>query len=210
MFDIPIGWATLSAGLCAIGAGWLGFRAINRQIAAQRTSEKRRREESRLALEAALIAELKCYTTSIAEKTSEMNCQAHLDPKRRIRAGPLASPVVFTALVRKIGLISDRRLVYALVAFYGNVQQINEIASEGDDSIETCESVAERLRMMAGNLAQALNRLSSREQLPIPEFLAVEPLYGKDGRPLDLDNPTTLTIQQLLLRLAGLRPDATT
>ena len=68
--------------------------------------------------------------------------------------------------------------------------------------------VAQRLRIMASSLAQALDGLNNNRKFPIQPEIQLERLFMPDGRTLDQADPTPTSLQEVLLRLAGTTPRA--
>ena len=69
----------------------------------------------------------------------------------------------------------------------------------------TAQDIAERLRAMARNLAQALDGLNDNRRFPIPPGIDMDILYAADGNIFAIPGtPPVSYLQEALMRLAGL------
>jgi hypothetical protein len=173
IWNIPDGFATLIAGSFVLVAAIIAWRSVRKQIASERENvqkqiatqreiESDRKRHDRQILETGLTAELHCYSASIIEATSCWNVRALKAPDAPISTSPqLLHPYVYKAVIARIGLLSEGWPANAVIGFYGNLLELNDMAMgpiSGPRTIgENTGRVARRLQKMAINLAQALD-----------------------------------------------------
>jgi hypothetical protein len=95
-------------------------------------------------------------------------------------------------------------LVAAIITFYGNALEHNEIADANDRGlpvVETSETIAARFRMMSANLAEALDELNHNRPFPLTHDLRA--LFGPTGNRLSDERPPLKNQQDVLRALAG-------
>jgi hypothetical protein len=68
----------------------------------------------------------------------------------------------------------------------------------------TVESIAARLQLMASNLSQALDGLNDDVPMPIPPEIHLDRLFMPDGRLVSQAEHVPQSLQDVLLRLAGI------
>jgi hypothetical protein len=230
LIDIPDGFATFLgaiatflAGLFVIIAAIIAWRSVQRQIRSAENIEESRREgeeciergrrESELStIEAGFSAELIVYSRGVIEAASLWNRRAHASPNEPVMAQwpILQDPLYYRTNIGKIGLLRQPWIPMALIGFYANLLELNEQAKEtlaGRPTVNvTNRSVAARLHIMASNLAQSLDGLNNDRQFPIQPELQLDQLFMPDAQPLSLANPVPASLQDVLLRLAGMTP----
>lgn len=207
LWNMPESLAILIAGILAIGGASLAWCGIQRQIASQENIECDRRTHERQALEKALTAELLCYARSVIEAASLWNERAHRQPAAAIDVlRRFVRPRVYEAVIAKIGLLSEGWPAAAVISFYGNLLELNEIEVERESGFLTtgqnAERVARRLQQMAMNLRDALDGLNSDHLFPIQE-VDINQLVAPDGRNIGADASLPTSLQELLMRLGA-------
>ena len=180
--------ATVIGGSFALGAALAAWKSIQAQIAAQGAStqnqidaqkdtaqahikaqqvqEETRTREERVIVEKSLTAELLVISTAIVQATSDWNERAHRNPHEVPRVLPkLIRPRIYDSVLTRIGVVSEGWAVAALITFYANLHELNEIADESAAARHTIgltsEAIARRFQMMAANLAEALDGLNN-------------------------------------------------
>lgn len=152
------------------------------------------------------------YSRGVIEAASIYNRRAHASPNEPVIAQwpVLQDPLYYRTNIGKIGLLREPWLPMALIGFYANLLELNEQAKEtlaGRPTVNvTNRSVAARLQIMASNLAQALDGLNNDRQFPIQPEIQLDRLFMPDAQALSLANPVPASLQDVLLRLAGITP----
>jgi hypothetical protein len=95
-----------------------------------------------------------------------------------------------------------------ILGFYSNLRELNGQTREtlaGRPTVNiTNASIARRMQLMAANLSQALDGLNNERPFPVSPELETGELFMPDGNAVNTVTPKSL--QELLLRLAGLPP----
>lgn len=218
LWEIPDGFATLCAGILALGGGALAWLGVMCQIRAQnrveqdrqeheKTLEQERRNHETAALKTGLRAELLVFTRPAIESLSIFNDRTLRNPKGPPERWPLfLEPKVYNAVVGRIGLISEGWPAAAIITFYANMADLDQMSREPMSGPKTAEATNERilvrLRLMAFNLAAAFDGLLSDQPQGIPPDLDLSRLVAADGTimaDVQLDRPS---LQSLLRRMA--------
>jgi hypothetical protein len=229
LVNIPEGFATFLgaiatflAGVFVIIAAIIAWRSVQRQITSAENIETSRREgeeriegrrrESELStIEAGFSAELVVYSRGVIEAVSIWNRRAQASPDEPVKQWPvLQDPLYYRTNIAKIGLLRQPWIPMALISFYANLLELNEQAKEslaGRPTVNvTDRSVAARLRIMASNLAQALDGLNNDKKFPMLPEIQLDQLLMPNGQTLSQANPAPTSLQDVLLRLAGITP----
>ena len=206
--NIQSGLSTIIAGSFAIIAAFIAWRGVQRQIAAQLEIEKIRERHERRIVETGLTAELVCYSRSLIEATSSWNSRSRQNPAAPIDKWPVfMRPQVYAAVLGRIGILEEGWPASAVISFYGNILEINEMAAENisgpHTTGENAEKVARRMRKMSANLAQALDGLNSQKQFVLTEEVILDKLEAPDGTIIGNMANKPKSIQSLLLALGG-------
>jgi hypothetical protein len=214
IWNIPGGIATLITGCLAIAAAVLAWFGIRAQISSNERIEAIRATAELKALETAFTAELLCFATSLIESTNMWNRRLLIPSTSTVRAVvPVSAwprfpePKVYEALIGKIGLLSKGWPAGAIVGFYTNLLELNAMSTEAVNGQLTVNqnalTIAARIRLMALNLAQALDGLNNDRGFPIPQEIVLHDLQNPRGVPVDQVATPPATIQQLLECLGG-------
>ena len=199
--------ASVIGGSFVLTAALVAWKSVQAQIGAQALLDKAKREDGLRAFKTALTAELLVFSTAIIRATSVWNRRAHETPTAIPTDWPkLIQPRVYNALIAQIGLLEEGWPASAMITFYGNVLELNELA---DDFVrgrpttgENVESMAQRFRMMAINLAEALDGLNADRRFPIMEF-DLATLFMPTGITVENVVPRPTSLQEQLLVLGG-------
>ena len=205
---MPESFATLVSGLIVLIAAIIAWLAVRREIAAQGKIEANRLIHERRVLETGLTAELLMFSNSVVEATSQWNVRALQSPRAPVDAWPIfVAPHIYLAQLAKIGLLSEGWPAAATITFFGILIDLNELASEpisGPSTVgEDVGRVANRLQVMALNLAQALDGLNADRQFPISPTINLDRLRAPDGAAIGDDIPSPASLQALLIRLGS-------
>jgi hypothetical protein len=190
----------------------IAWRSVQRQIKSSEKIENSRRESEISTVEAGFTAEMIVYSRGIIEATSIWNQRAVQSPNEpeRTQLPVFQDPLYYRANIGKIGLLRQQWVPFALIGFYANLLEINEQSKEtlaGRPTVNaTTGSVAKRLRIMASSLAQALDGLNNEKKFPIQPEIRFEGLFMPDGKTLNQADPAPTSLQEVLLRLAGVTP----
>ena len=175
------------------------------QIGAQDRAKREEREADPQTFKTALTAELLAFSPSIIEATSTWNGRASETSAGIPKVWPtLMQPRVYEALLPKVGLL-DGWVTSALISFYGQVLDLNELSAEAmrerPTSAEDYSTLATRFQAMAKYLADALDGLNQDRQFQITR---------RDLPLLRIPSGSTIgswaqpkTLQELLYTLAG-------
>jgi hypothetical protein len=221
LVNIPAGFATLLgavatflAGLLVFAGAFMAWCSVQRQIHAAENMEKTRRSQEIAAIEAGFTAELRLYFRTIIKETSKWNMLArpYFKPGEVyvVKDWPIFSdPLYFKTNIGKIGVLRQPFTVSAITGFYTNLLEFNErarVARSAQSPVDvTAQDIAERLRAMARNLAQALDGLNDNRRFPIPPGIDMDILYAADGNIFATPGtPPVSHLQEALMRLAGL------
>jgi hypothetical protein len=206
--EIAIALATvlgaIITGCFVLAAAWLAWKSVQAGIDAQENADRKK-------FKLAVTAELLTFSTSIIKAASDWNARAHQNAAA-IPASPAGWPVltrphVYETLVSLIGLI-EGWAASAVIGFYGNVLDLNELSKEamqGRPTVGTnAGTIAGRFQTMAVYLADSLDGLNSDRAFPI---------IGHDLTALVTPNAATVaatgqapTSLQELLRVLGGQP----
>jgi hypothetical protein len=202
---VPPGFATLIAGSFVIVAAIIAWRGVQRQIGSQREIES---DRERRILETGLTAELFCYSASIVEAVSRWNVRARDAPAESVGRWPqFPRPRFYEAVIGRIGLLGEPWVASALIGFYGNLLELNDMAIEPNSDPrtigESVGGVARRLQNMSINLAQALDGLNADREFAVPPEIDLHQLVAPDGSAIGNDPVPATSLQALLRRLGG-------
>lgn len=192
--------AIITGGFVLAGAV-IAWRSVQKKVDAQQNAD---RDKFKLAV----TAELLVFSEQIPNAASTWNALARQNPAAPPPSWPvLIHPHVYLTLMSSIGLI-EGWVASSLVAFYGNVLDLNELSAEAMRGRPTAATnvgtIAGRFQRMAVNMAAALDGLNSDRNFPI---------MGHDLTVLITPNGTTVaatgqapTSLQELLRVLGGAP----
>jgi hypothetical protein len=205
--EIAAALATVIGGGFVLAAAVVAWKGVQDQIVFQRSIETDKRQRARRELENALTAELMVFSRSIIDATSLWNLRAHKNPKETPQYLPtLVQPRVYPAAISQIGLLDEGWPAMAVITFFGNVLELNEIADEalrgrpttGQDNA----TFARRFQMMALNLEQALDGLNADRKFPLLE-VDLDRLITPTGGKVRVIEPPPKNLQSLLAILGG-------
>ena len=202
--------ATLLAGSFVLIGAIVAWKSVQRQIHSAEGIEKARLNKEISALEAGFTAEMLAYSRGVIEATSLWNRRAKDAPQEPVRtAWPvLQDPLFYRANISKIGVLPQPWVMGGIISFYANLLELNDQAREtmaGRQTVNTTsESIAARLRLMASNLSQVLDGLNADKKFPLTPEIQLENLFMRNGQPLSKATVVPKTLQDVLLRLAGL------
>jgi hypothetical protein len=229
-WNIPGGIATVCAGILAIAAAFIAWHGVRRQILAENAREKDRQVNERSqetdrqnhvsaleqdrrdheisALKTGLRAELMVFTGPAIEALSIFNQRTLRNPKAAPDSWPLfLEPKVYNAVVGRIGLITEGWPAAAIITFYANIADLDQMSREPMSGPKTRdvtnEKIAARLRLMAFNLAAAYDGLLSDRPQGIPQDLDFSKLVAADGTVMANVELNPPSLQSLLRRMAG-------
>jgi hypothetical protein len=136
-----------------------GFTLLASSVTANRQERAERRK-----FEQAVTAELLVFLSPVIRAVSDWNGRARQSPTAALTRWPtLPRPRAYDALVSSIGLVEGWAAA-AVIAFYGNVLDLNDMAAEGMQGRITLDvnvgTIAQRFRDIANNLADALDGLN--------------------------------------------------
>ena len=196
----------LTAGGFALASAWIAWKGIEQKIRQERDAS---RENFCLAVTAELIA----FSTIVVRATSEWNGRARATPNQVPREWPtLNQPRVYEALIDRVGLV-DGWAASAVIGFYGNVLDLNELSTEAMNDRPThganYATIAERFQAMACHLADALDGLNADRRFPIARQ-DLPGLITPNGVTVANSTPTPTHLQDLLRVLGGRPPRVTT
>jgi hypothetical protein len=209
IWNIPSGFATLLAGSFVIIGAFFAWRGIQHQIRSAEAIETARRTNEVRAIEAGFTAELIALSSSIVEATSIWNQVSLANPNQRptINWPILGSPLFYLANIGRIGLVRQTWVAGALIGFYANILELNDMSRETMAGRPTGnadnQTISARFHKMAANLSQALDGLNDDRKFGVPEEFDLDTLISPDGRPLSQNAQVPRNLQDLLLRLAG-------
>ena len=152
------------------------------------------------------------YSRGAIEAASIWNRRAQTSPNAPVIAQwpVLQDPLYYRTNIAKIGLLRQPWIPMALIGFYANLLELNEQAKEtlaGRPTVNvTTRSIAARLQRMASSLAQAWDGLNNDKKFPIQPEIQLDRLFMPNGQPLSQANPVPTSLQDVLLRLAGITP----
>jgi hypothetical protein len=160
----------------------------------------------RQRFQSAITAELLVFSLSIIRVASEWNQRAAQQPAAANGNWPVLShPHVYVALVSLIGLIEPWAAA-ALIGFYGNVLDLNELSKEAMQGRLTVGAnvgtIAERLRTMAAYLATSLDELNNNRRFAIVGH-DLTALIAPDGTIIARAAQPPRTLQELLRAVGG-------
>jgi len=208
--EVSTALATLISGSFVLGAAIIAWRSVQQQIASQEGIEQARRKSEIDGVESGFTSELLVYSRGIIQAASIWNQRAIREPQAKVVTNwPIyIDPLYYRTNVVRIGLVREKWAVGAIIGFYSNVLELNEQAKEfmsGRPTVDvTNRSVAMRLRIMASNLAQAIDGLNSDRKFPIPQEIRLDEIFMPDGRAVSQSASTPQSLQDVLLRLAGI------
>src|ERR1700682_93066 len=166
--EIAIALATIIGaiitGSFVLAAAWVAWKTVQAGIDAQENADRKK-------FKLALTAELLVFLSTVIPAASTWNNLALQNAAAAPRTWPtLNRPRVFETLVSSIGLV-DGPTAAALISFYGNVLDLNELSQEamqGRLSVgETVGKIAGRFQTMAVYLADSLDGLNPVRAFPI-------------------------------------------
>ena len=210
IWHIPEGFATLLAGTSALFAAIIAWRAVQNQITAHEKIEATKRRQDQDAFQVALTNELLCLSVSVIQATSAFNALAQKSPTAAVKVWQkFGRPRVYEAHIGKLGLVSEPWVAGAIISFYGNLEDLNDMAAELEPSHgprtvgQNNRTIAARLQVMASNLAQSLEGLNADRKFSIPSEVDLNKLIAPDGTAIANATPKPTSIQALLSSLAG-------
>jgi hypothetical protein len=219
LVDIPGGFATFLGAIATLLAGSfvvigaiLAWRSVQQQIRSAESIEKNRRDSEISMIEAGFTAELIVYSRGVIEAVSIWNRRALQSPNEPVRTQwpVMQDPLYYRANIQKIGLLRQQWVPLALIGFYANLLELNEQAKEslaGRPTVNvTNRSIAARVQIMASSLGQALDGLNDDKRFPIQPEIQLDTLFMPDGNTLRQADPIPTSLQEVLLRLAGIMP----
>lgn len=204
---MPDGFATLIAGTLALTAGVLAWLGIQAQISAQTAADNARATAESRELKQALTAELLALSSATIASASNWNERAHANGA--LEAFPMfVEPHVYRSVVGQLGKLGVDWPVLAVITFYGNLLDLNDMSREnaaGRPTFgETSRTIARRIGIMCSNLAEAISGLNNEREFPILPELDFQNLITPDGRRIGQHAlPAPRTLQGVLFRLAG-------
>jgi hypothetical protein len=218
LWSIPEGFATLlgatstliGAVFVIIGAA-IAWRSVQQQIQPAEGLDASRRIAETSALEEGFKAELLVFSPGVLQATSVWNQRASQNPAALAnRQFPvLIEPLYYNANIGKIGGLRHKWAAGALIGFYANLLELNTQSKEAMSGAPTVnatnQSVANRLRMMASNLSQALDGLNDDKKFGLQPEIRLDQLFMPDGRRASESQPVPASLQSVLLRLAGVQ-----
>jgi hypothetical protein len=226
IWNIPEGFATLLtagatlfAGVFVIVGAIIAWRSVQRQIRSAENIEAMRREHEIRAVESSLTAELLVYTTAVIQATSTWNLRAaqpnSFPSKWEVTDWPVfTDPLCYRANIGKIGIIREQWVSAALIGFYANLLELNDQSREAvagrPTNYVTSQNIANRLQLMAANLAHALDGLNEDRKFNIQPDIKLPILNAPDGQAFMQLPEMPKNIQEVLFALAGepLNPSA--
>lgn len=221
IWNIPEGFATVLGAAATLLAGSfvligaiIAWKSVQRQIHSAEGIEKARQNKEISAIEAGFTAEMLVYSRGVIEAASIWNQRAKEAPKEPVRtAWPvLQDPLFYSANISRIGILPQPWVMGGIISFYTNVLELNDQAREtmaGRPTVNaTSESVAARLRLMAANLSQVLDGLNADKKFPLQPEIQREKLFMPNGLTLSEATVIPKTLQDVLLRLAGMTAPA--
>jgi hypothetical protein len=192
-------------GCFVLGGAWFAWKSVQAGINEKDNAD---REKFRRAV----TAELLNFSVSIVKMASEWNARACANAAA-VPTGPAGWPVltrphVYEALVPTIGLIEGWPAA-AVISFYGNVLDINELSKEAMQGRATVGinvgKIAERFQAMAFYLAESLDGLNPDEAFSIGNHNNLTRLVTPSGATVAATGQEPATLQELL-RVLGGRP----
>jgi len=208
--EIAAALATVIGGSFVLGGAALALRSVQHQIASQERVETARRDAEIDGIERGFTSELLVYSRGIIQAASIWNQRARQEPDAPVRTQwPVyIDPLFYRNSVSKVGLLRQPWVMGTIIGFYSNLLELNDQAREalsGRPTVNTTHaSVAARLHIMASNLAQALDGLNNDRRFPIPPDLHLDRLFMPDGRTVSQSENPPQSLQDVLLRLAGI------
>jgi hypothetical protein len=175
--DLLVACSTVLAGTAAILGAIVAWRSVQTQIKSAEKIEKLRYDKEVTALELGFTAEFMVYSRSIIEAASIWNRRAVYTPNQPAATNlPLfVEPLYFPANVGTIGRLRQPWVGGAIIGFYSNLRELDEQTKEelaGRPTVNvTCKSIAQRMQLMASNLAQALDGLNDDRKFSVPADL---------------------------------------
>jgi hypothetical protein len=208
--EIATALATVIGGAFVLAGAAVAWKGVQDQIALQRSIESDKHSRAKRELENALTAELLVLSRSIIDATSMWNVRGLKNPTDTPQYYPkLVQPRVYLGAIPQLGLLEEGWPAMAVITFFGNVLELNDIADEtlrGRPSIgESNARIAERFRMMALNLEQALDGLNADRKFPLIE-VGLDALLTPLGTPVSQVDPPVSGLQSLLAALGGRPP----
>jgi hypothetical protein len=194
--------ASIIGGSFVLAGAWFAWKSIQLKIDAEERADRRK-------FELAVTAELITFSTIVVQATSDWNARARQKPDEVPREWPtLNRPRVYEALVDRVGLV-EGWAASAVIAFYGNVLDLNELSQEAMNNRPThganYATIARRFQAMANNLAYSLDGLNRDRAFPIVDHdLSV--LVTPNGTKVAGVRPPPTSLQALLRILGGQSP----
>jgi hypothetical protein len=192
-------------GACITGgfvltAALIAWRGVQKKIDAEEQAERRK-------FQLAVTAELLTFSGAVIRAASEWNERARQDPAAVPQRWPkLSRPHVYEALVDRIGLL-DGWVASAVIGFYGNVLDLNELSKEAMLGRPTADAnqgtIAKRYQAMASHLAFALDGLRPNQPFPLTAEHNLMALFTPNRVTVGSIRPAPTSLQGLLRVLAG-------
>jgi hypothetical protein len=208
--SISEGLATLLAGVLAVLAAGIAWLGIQHQISAQNKAEERRLLREKQNLQRVLTADLLNYSASILQAVSFWNQRARNTPNAHINPFPVfVRPRVYESVVANLGLLDEGWPAAAVITFYGNLYELNEIADEPAGGARTTNvdvaAFALRIRTMALSLSEALDGLNEDKKFPIPSTADLTAMVLPDGSSPASASGVPKNLQELLNQMGAIR-----
>jgi hypothetical protein len=171
--------------------------------------ERDRREHEGSSIGAGFRSELLVLSLSVIEAASLWNLRESRSPDSGpITGWPIFSdPLYYRTNIGKIGMLREGWIGGALIGFYGNLLELNDQTREavaGHLTVNvTSQSIAERLRVMASNLSQALDGLNNDQKIAVPADIDLNLLCAPKGKIFANSASLPNNLQDVLLKLAG-------
>ena len=221
VWNMPAGIGSAFGGSFVVIGALVAWRSVLRQTSIQAEIEKKKREGERKTLELSLNAELMSYSSSVLQAASAWNARCRKEPNEVVLLGypKFVTPQVYPTAVSKLGMLGGPWIAAAVITFYANLLELNEMALEAAASMnktlrepkprfdhpgETNSSIAERIALMSANLGWALEWLNPNRTLPIPNAVSTWTLVTRT--PTDeYWRRSADTLPRLLRLLGGVR-----
>lgn len=208
--EVATALATVIGGSFVLGGAALAWKSVQQQIASQERIEIARRNAEIEGIETGFTSELFVYSRGIIQAASIWNQRACREPDGAVRSQwPVYfDPLFYKGNISKVGLLREPWVTGAVIGFYSNLLELNDQAREalsGRLTVNvTNSSVAARLHLMASNLAHALDGLNRDRQFQVPPDLNLDQLFTPDGKVVSDSKTPPQSLQEVLLRLAGI------
>src|ERR1700733_3899210 len=183
LWCVPEGFGTLAVGAFVLVAALLAWIGVQGQIKAQKSAENARTSAEREELKTALTAEMLVFSSATIASASNWNERARTNAP--MQAFPMfVEPHVYRSVVGQVGKLGVDWPALAVITFYGNLLDLNDMAREqmaGRGTLgQTSRTIAHRIRIMCSNLAEAISGLNNEREFPILPELEWQNLIAPD------------------------------